>query len=316
MRIVFCGTPEFAVPSLQSLLAQPSFTIEAVVTQPDRPRGRGQSLAAPAVKEAALQEGLRLYQPERIKSDEAYEFFLSIRPDVVVIIAYGQIVPRRLIDLARFGWINLHASLLPQYRGAAPIAWAIVNGETKTGLTTMQIDAGMDTGPMLLQEEMEIGSEQTAPELSRRLAEAGGPLIVKTLLKLAQGAIQPTPQDASQATYAPIIKKENGRIEWARAAQEIYNRIRGLAPWPGAYTTFRGRLCQVWGKPAKASIRLSDTVVSPGGISAGEDGALFVLCGQGTALAVESLQIEGRKRVSAAEFLNGARLASGERFGE
>lgn len=319
MRIVFCGTPEFAVPSLRRLLAEPGFTVEAVVTQPDRPRGRGQTLSAPAVKEAALEAGLHVYQPEKIKSDEAFEFFLRIKPDAVVIIAYGQIVPRRLIDIPRLGWINLHASLLPKYRGAAPIAWAIVNGESKTGLTTMQIDAGMDTGPLLLQQEMEISANETAPELSRRLAEVGAPLIVESLRKLDRGEIQPHAQDASLATYAPIIEKEDGRINWSRTAHEIYNRIRGLAPWPGAHTSFRGRLCHVWGKPAEAVVSLPSAGTTPNvlpGTLTVNIGTLLAACGHGTALAVESVQMEGRKRVSATEFLNGARLAPGERFGE
>ena len=244
---------------------------------------------------------------------------MRIKPDAVVIIAYGQIVPRRLIDIPRLGWINLHASLLPKYRGAAPIAWAIVNGESTTGLTTMQIDAGMDTGPMLLQQEMEIGANETAPELSRRMAEAGAPLIVESLRKLDRGEIQPHAQDASQATYAPIIEKEHGRIDWSRTAHEIYNRIRGLAPWPGAHTSFRGRLCHIWGKPAEAVVSLPSAGTTPNvlpGTLTVNIGTLLAACGHGTALAVESVQMEGRKRVSATEFLNGARLAPGERFGE
>jgi len=319
MRIVFCGTPEFAVPSLRRLLADPSFAVEAVVTQPDRPRGRGQALAAPAVKEAAIEAGLHVYQPETVRADSACDFFLRMKPDAVVIIAYGQIVPKRLIDIPRLGWINLHASLLPKYRGAAPIAWAIVNGEIKTGLTTMQIDAGMDTGPLLLQQEMEIGANETAPELSQRLAEVGGPLIVESLLKLDRGEIRPQPQDASRATYASMIKKEHGRVEWSRTAQEIYNRIRGLAPWPGAYSSFRGRLCHVWGRPTAAMLSLpvagAPANLLPGALAV-DGGTLLVACGHGTTLTVESVQIEGRKRVTATEFLNGARLAPGDRFGE
>ena len=169
----------------------------------------------------------------------------------VVIIAYGQIIPRALIDIPRLGWINLHGSLLPKYRGAAPINWAIVNGETRTGLTTMQIDAGLDTGPMLLKYETAIGADETAPELTARLAEAGAPLMVETLRRLDRGEITPTPQDNSQATLAPPLKKEDGRIDWSLSARKTYNRIRGLQPWPGAFTTFRGKKCQIWGKPLK-----------------------------------------------------------------
>ena len=254
LRIVFCGTPEFGVPSLRRLLSDPDFTIEAVVTQPDRPRGRGQAVSSSPVKEAALEAGVDVYQPEKIKEDSAFDFFKRIAPDAVVIIAYGQIVPARLIEIPRLGWINLHASLLPKYRGAAPIAWAIANGETTTGLTTMQIDAGMDTGPILLQHEIAIAPDETAPELTRRLSEAGAPLIADSLRKLDQGEIRPVPQDASQATYAPLLKKEHGRIDWSLPARQIYNRMRGFAPWPGAYTIFRGQICHVWGHPADSSV--------------------------------------------------------------
>src|SRR5712692_388673 len=248
MRIVFCGTPEFAVPTLKRLLAEPDFTLEAVVTQPDRPRGRGQRVSGSPVKELALDAGLYVYQPEKIKSDSAYEFFKRLAPDAVVIIAYAQIIPARLIEIPRLGWMKLHASLLPKYCGAAPANWAIINGETRTGLTTMQIDAGLDTGPILMQCELAIGANETAPQLLRRMAEAGGPLVVETLRKLDRGEIVPAAQDHAGATLAPRLKKEDGRINWWHTAVQIYNRIRGLEPWPGAFTSFRGRLCHVWGR--------------------------------------------------------------------
>ena len=251
IRIVFCGTPEFAVPTLQRLIAEPGFAIEAVISQPDRPRGRGQQVASSPVKEVALEAGLYVYQPETIKSDSAYEFFKRLQPDAVVIIAYGQIIPPRLIEIPRLGWINLHASLLPKYRGAAPLNWAILNGERRTGLTTTQIDAGMDTGPILRQQEMEIGKEETAPELALRMAEAGAPLVVETLRKLFRGEIRPAPQDHEKATYARPLKKEDGHIDWSLTAEQIYNRIRGLQPWPGAFTTFRSKMCHLWGWPAE-----------------------------------------------------------------
>ncbi len=195
LRIIFCGTPAFAVPSLRHLVARRDFQVEGVVTQPDRPRGRGQEAVSPAVKEAALEAAIPLYRPEKIKSDAAYDYFQRAAPDAVVLIAYGQIIPRRLIDIPRLGWINLHASLLPKYRGAAPIQWAIAGGETRTGLTTMQIDAGLDTGPLLLKYETPIGADETAPELSARLAEAGAALVTETLLKLESGEIMPRAQD-------------------------------------------------------------------------------------------------------------------------
>ena len=313
MRIVFCGTPEFALPSLRRLIEEPDIAIEAVITQPDRPRGRGQQQASSPVKDAAIEAGLYVYQPERIRSDSAYEFFKRVTPDAVVIIAYGQIIPARLLGIPRLSWINLHASLLPRYRGAAPINWAIINGETRTGLTTMRIDPGMDTGPMLLKLETEIGPDETAPELARRMAEAGAPLIVETLHKLDRGEIVPVPQDTSQATLAPLLKKEDGRVNWSFTAQQIYNRIRGLQPWPAAFTTFRGQLCHIWGRPAQAPPG-EMRGASPGTLlNAG--GEVLVACREATWLRLESAQLEGRKRISANEFANGARLRPGDRFG-
>ncbi len=314
MRIVFCGTPEFAVPTLKRLLAKPDFAIEAVVTQPDRPRGRGQRVSSSPVKGLALDAGLYVYQPEKIKSDSAYEFFKRLAPDAVVIIAYGQIIPARLIEIPRLGWINLHASLLPKYRGAAPVNWAILNGETRTGLTTMQIDAGLDTGPILLQQALEIRRDETAPQLAQRLAEAGAALVVATLRQLDRGEITPTPQDHAQATLAPLLKKEDGRINWSLRAQQIYDRIRGLEPWPGAFTTFRGKLCQVWGRPAAAP-ESTAAVGQPPGTLVAEKGELYVACGDMTWLELEAVQLEGRKRVPAGDFAHGARLKPGEQFG-
>jgi methionyl-tRNA formyltransferase len=311
MRIVFCGTPEFAVPSLQRLAAEPGISVEAVITQPDRPRGRGQQVSGSPVKEAALAANLHVYQPETVKSDSAQEFLKRVAPDAVVIIAYGQIIPARLLTIPRLGWINLHASLLPRYRGAAPIHWAIANGETTTGLTTMQIDAGMDTGPTLLQHELKIDADETSPELATRMSAIGAGLIVDSLLRLDRGEISSLPQDREKASYAPILKKEDGRIDWALTAQQIYNRMRGFAPWPGAYTTFRGQTCHVWGRPEK--IAATEGGVAPGGIvSSTKD--VHLVCGEGTYLRLESVQLEGRKRISAREFANGARFGTSESF--
>jgi methionyl-tRNA formyltransferase len=310
MRIVFCGTPEFAVPSLRLLLADPAIQIEAVVTQPDRPRGRGREVGSSAVKEFGLESGLHVYQPEKIKSESAHEFFKRVAPDAVVIIAYGQIVPQSLIEIPRLGWINLHASLLPRYRGAAPINWAILNGEARTGLTTMQIDAGMDTGPILLQKEIEIGPDETAPELVRRLSGAGAPLVVETLRKLASGDIYPVTQDSELATFARMLKKEHGRIHWTDAASKIYNMIRGLDPWPGAYTGFRGQLCHIWGSPAATS---PVQAAAPGTIWTSGEG-VFVACGELSALKLSFIQLEARKRITAHDFVNGVHLQPGEQF--
>jgi methionyl-tRNA formyltransferase len=314
LRIVFCGTPAFAVPALELLIAQSDIRIEGVVTQPDRPRGRSQEISISPIKGTALASGIEVYQPEKVRAPEAQSYFERVAPDCVVIIAYGQIIPARLIAIPRLGWVNVHASLLPKYRGAAPINWAILNGETRTGLTTMQIDAGLDTGPMLLRSELPIGPDEAAPELTARLAQAGAPLIVETLRRLDRGQITPEPQDNSQATLAPPLKKEDGLIDWLRPAAQIYNRIRALQPWPGAFTSFRGKNCQIWGRPAPAAeIADAKTESAAGTVRAGKTG-VYVTCGEGT-LALEFVQLEGRKKITAREFANGARLTPGERFG-
>jgi methionyl-tRNA formyltransferase len=317
MRIVFCGTPEFAVPTLRELLARPDFSVEAVVTQPDRPRGRGHAVTSSPVKEVALGADIYVYQPETTKSDSAYDFFRRVAPEAVVIIAYGQIVPARLIAIPPLGWINLHGSLLPKYRGAAPIAWAIANGETATGLTTMEIDAGMDTGPILLQQTMAIGADETAPELSRRMAQAGAALVIESLAKLGRGEISGRAQNSSDlpgATYAPKLEKKHGRIDWSQSAGQIYNRMRGFAPWPGTYSTFRGQLCHLWGRPADRGVA-AIAGATPGTLLAGGRG-LRVACGESSAIELTEVQLEGRKRITAGEFANGAHVAPGERFGD
>jgi len=314
MRIVFCGTPAFAVPSLQHLLAQSDFEVLAVLTQPDRPRGRGQEMAASAVKQAALAASIPMHQPERVRAPEVQQLLEKLAPDAVVIIAYGQIIPARLLSIPRHGWINLHASLLPKYRGAAPINWAIANGETKAGVTSMRIDAGMDTGDMLLRHEIEIGANETAPELAARLAELGAPLIVETLRGFAADTLRSQPQDHAAATYAPILKREDGRIDWKFRAAQIYNRMRGFTPWPGSYTSFRGQLCHLLGEPVSKTEREKTVAGSPGTLTHAS-GAVWVACGASTALRLTFLKLEGRKQVSASEFANGARLQPGEHFG-
>jgi len=312
MRIVFCGTPEFAVPSLRRLIAEPGFMVKAVVTQPDRPRGRGQKIGSSPVKEAALEAGLHVYQPEKIRSESAQEFFNRMALDAVVIIAYGQIIPAPLLDLPRLGWINLHASLLPHYRGAAPINWAIVNGDTHTGLTTMRIDAGMDTGPTLLKRDITIGPNETAPELAYRMAEAGAPMMVETLTRYDRGEINPMPQKDSEATLAPMLRKDDGRINWRWHSHKIYDRIRGLDPWPGAFSNFRGQLCHLWGVPAVPHANFTGHAKPGQIIEVGKE--IRVACGERSWLKLESVRLEGRKRVSARDFVNGARLVAAEQF--
>lgn len=317
LRLVFFGTPEFALPSLRLLLTRREFQVEAVVTQPDRPRGRGQEVASSAVKDFALNAGLYLYQPEKIGEESVASFFRRMKPDAVVIIAYGQKIPQSLLEIPRLGWINLHGSLLPRYRGAAPIHWAIVNGDTRTGLTTMQVDAGMDTGPVLLQREIEIGPDETAPELSRRMSEAGASLVLDSLHGLDHGEVSLRAQDNAKATKAPLLKREMGRLDWDLSAQQIYNRIRGFEPWPGTFTSFRGQTCRVWGHPETgAHIIVGATPLKldkPGSLAViGSN--LLVACGQSSWLLLEGAQLQGKKRVTAAEFANGARLTAGDAF--
>jgi len=309
--MVFCGTPQFAVPSLQHLLQQPDFEVVGVFTQPDRPKGRGQEISFSPVKTVALAAKLPVHQPAKVRMPGIEEQLRALAPDVIVIIAYGQIIPARLLVIPKLGWINLHASLLPKYRGAAPINWAIVKGETRTGNTTMRIDAGMDTGEILLQEELAIGPEETAPELTVRLAETGAPLMAQTLRGLAAGTLRVRPQNDAAATLAPILRREDGQIDWARSASEIYNRMRGFAPWPGAYTGFRGQICHLWGKP----VSKEKEPAAPGTLLA-PSGGLRVVCGQGSVLELTAVKLEGRRQVSAVEFARGARLQAGERLGK
>jgi methionyl-tRNA formyltransferase len=311
MRLIFCGTPGFAVPTLERLIAE-RFVIDLVMTNPDEPSGRGYELKAPPVKQVALRAGLRVFQPPRLKESATIEFLSRFQPDAIVVVAYGHIIPKTMIDLPRWGCINLHASLLPKYRGAAPIQWALIRGETGTGVTTMRIDEGLDTGDILLKREVDVKNEDTTETLGERLSLVGADLMVETLRRVEHGDLQPRPQDHAQATPAPILKKEDGRIDWALPARDIWNRIRGLRPWPGAYTTFRGKNFHIWSA-------IQPTVGEPHhfepGALVGEHGTLLVACGQGTLLEAEEIQLEGRKRLPAREFLNGVRLSAGERLG-
>lgn len=308
MKLIFFGTPQFAVPTFEGLLAE-GFTVELVVSQPDEPAGRGYEVKPPPVKQAAQKAGIKVFQPAKLKEPATQEFLSQYHPDAIVVVAYGRIIPPWLIDLPRLGCINLHASLLPKYRGAAPIQWALAHGERVTGVTTMKIDPGMDTGDILLAREVEIRDEDTAETLAERLSLLGAELMVETLRGLERGEITPRPQDHAQATLAPMLKKEHGRIDWSLPAQEIAWRVRGLCPWPGAYTTFRGKSLHVWA----ATVSPAASALEPGTLGA-ERGRLFVACGQGTQLEVTELQVEGRKRLAARDFLNGVRLRPGEKL--
>jgi methionyl-tRNA formyltransferase len=305
MVLIFLGTPVFAVPTLERIV-EAGHRVLAVFTQPDRPKGRGGQLTASPVKEAALRLGLPVYQPERIRNPEVVEQLKQMNPDAMVVVGYGQIIPQAIIDIPPRGIINVHASLLPKYRGAAPIQWAIANGETRTGVTTMKIDAGLDTGDMLLKWETDIAPEEDAVALGARLAEAGAELLVRTLRD------NPTPiqQDPAEATYASILKKEDGLIDWNWTASKIFNRSRGFLPWPGAYSVFRGQMFHIW-KSRVASDALQGT---PGLMSAMQN-RLLIACGERTELELLEVQVEGRKRMSAAAFMNGHHLKDDEMLG-
>jgi len=303
MRAVFLGTPEFAVPSLQALAA--NHEVVAVFTQPDRPKGRGNQLAESAVKQQARHLGIAVYQPERVRRPDSFDLLRSLAADIMVVVGYGQIIPQSIIDLPKLGILNVHASLLPKYRGAAPIQWAIANGETETGVTIMQIDAGLDTGAMLKKASLLIEPDETSPELSGRLAPIGAGLLIETIGDLPA----PEKQNEAQATLAPILKKEDGLIDWQRAAAEIYNRFRGFNPWPGAYTTFRGQQLSI------TSAQLANhSNLRPGHCTV-HNKKLVAGCGGGTSLELKEVQLAGKKRMSAEAFLNGYKLATEETLG-
>ncbi len=304
------GTPEFAVPSLERLILD-GHQVAAVLTQPDKPAGREKHLHAPPVKEFALEHQIPVHQPAKIKTNEEVRgIFESTKPDACVVAAYGKILPEWLLAIPRLGCINVHASLLPKYRGAAPINWAIANGERETGVTIMQMDAGMDTGPVLAKRATRIGEQETAPELTARLAQLGAELLSETLPRIERAEIKPVPQDDSEATYAPLLKREDGLIDWRMSAREIANRVRAFQPWPGTHTQFRGSRLIIW-----RALEVFDPVGAsePGTIlSIGE--TMTIACAGSSALCVEEVQIEGKRRVSAREFANGARLKVGDRI--
>jgi len=296
------GTPAFAVPSLERTV-DAGHDVVAVFTQPDRPKGRGQKDAMSPVKESALRLGLAVHQPERVRRPEVVEQLRMMTSEAMVVVGYGQIIPKSILDLPPCGIINVHASLLPKYRGAAPIQWAIARGETSTGVTTMRINEGLDTGDILLQWETAIGPQENALDLGRRLAVAGAELLVRTLAELP--TIQPQPQNESQATYAPILEKEDGKIDWRLSAREILNRIRGFEPWPGGYGFLRGQRLQIW-KAAAGEPKL------PPGTLLAIHHKLYAGCGTGESIEMQEVQLEGKKRMPAAAFLNGFPISADE----
>ena len=308
------GTPESAVPTLRRCL-EDGHEVAAVWTQPDRPAGRGNRIHVPPVKEFALSRGLTVRQPPKIRTEEALEMFSGERADAAVVVAYGRILPPAYLRAPRRGCVNVHFSLLPKYRGAAPVNWAIVRGERVTGVTTMLMDEGLDTGPVLLQRETAIFDGETAPQLLARLAESGAELLSETLARLDE--IAPREQDGSGATLAPVLRREDGLIDWSVEAEQIERRVRGFQPWPNAHTSHAGRHLVVWRAQA---LRAEDTAArgeapAPGQIVEAKGDALTVACGGGTALRLVEVQPEGKRRMSARDFINGARVAAGERLG-
>jgi methionyl-tRNA formyltransferase len=307
MRVIFMGTPTFALPSFEALRERGEDVI-AVVTQPDRPQGRGHTLAPPPVKLAALQAGVPIQQPEKVRHADFLEWCRSAAPDLIIVVAFGQILPKALLEVPGHGCINVHASLLPKYRGAAPIAWAIIRGETQTGITTMHMDAGMDTGPMLLRRSLAIRPDDTAGTLSERLSHLGAQTLNETLDALKAGRLSPTPQDASQATLAPLLKKDDGRINWRQPAAAIEALVRGLDPWPGAWADYEGEPWRVW----KARVQPDEG--EPGVVLRADPTGILVGAATGSVLIIE-LQAPGKRRLTAREYLAGHAITPGVRVG-
>lgn len=310
MNLVFCGTPDFAVPTLESVIGA-GHHVSLVITQPDRAAGRGLEVQPSPMKLAALRHELEIVQPEKIRNNPELRARLEeIRPDAIVVVAYGRIIPLWMLELPRFGNINLHGSLLPKYRGAAPIQWAVANGETVTGVTTMLLDVGLDTGDMLLAQAVPIGQEETAVEVYGTLAPVGAELMVRTLRGLEHGTLVPQAQNHALATLAPILKREDGLIDFSRSSRQVYDRWRGFQPWPGAYTTFRGKKLLVQRMHVGSGLAEGEA-----GTLQVQEGVMAVACGEGSLLCLDEVQMEGKRRMSAADFLRGYQLRTGERLG-
>ncbi len=315
MRVVFMGTPDFAVPTLTALLDS-EYSVVGVVTQPDRPRGRGKAVTPSPIKELALSRQIPIIQPEKMKHPDFLSALQAWEADVFVVAAFGRILPKIVLDLPPRGCLNVHSSLLPKYRGAGPIQWALINGESETGITTMLMDEGMDTGPILLQEAVMIESEDTTMELTNRLAQVGGQLLVKTLRLWEAKEITPTAQDTAVATMAPMLKKEDGAIEWDQSASTIHHRIRGLSPWPGAYTFCQQDRLSIWkANPRVDEVAAAVGLETPGTIVEIEKHEILVKTGEGI-LGITELQMANRKRMAVAQFLAGYPLTSGMRFAD
>ncbi|KJF26879.1 methionyl-tRNA formyltransferase [Clostridium aceticum] len=299
MRIVFMGTPDFAVPSLEALIEE-NYNVVGVFTQPDRPKGRGKKLAMPPIKEKALEHNLQVFQPSSLKDIKTVELIKEMNPDVIVVVAYGQILTKEVLEIPALGCINVHGSLLPKYRGAGPIQWAIIHGEKTTGITTMYMEEGLDTGDMILKEEVSIGENETAGELYHRLALVGGDLLKKTLIQIRQGNAPREKQREELSSYAPMLTKELGEIQWHKTAEEIHNLIRGTIPWPMSYTTYLGKTMKIW----KSSVMTDEISHEPGKIVEVLKDKIYVATGKDL-LVIEEVQFSGGKRLSVKDFLVG-----------
>ncbi|OJU12614.1 MAG: methionyl-tRNA formyltransferase [Clostridiales bacterium 43-6] len=308
MNIVYMGTPGFAVPPLEALIGA-GHRVQGVFTMPDKPKGRGYALTPTPVKECALAHHLTVYQNNSMRDGEALKILQELNPELIVVVAYGKILPKEILQLPKYGCVNVHASLLPKYRGASPVQWSIVCGETQTGVTTMLLDEGMDTGDILQMRKIAIGPDETAEELMTRLCDLGAELLLSTLTGLESGAITPVKQDSSEASYAPIIKKEDGLIDWTAGAQSIHNLARGLRPWPTAYTILEGKLLKIF----KTAV-LGTTDKKAGTVTEARN-SLIVACGDGIELEITELQLEGSKRMAACDMLRGRKIESGTLLG-
>ncbi|PWB79195.1 MAG: methionyl-tRNA formyltransferase [Holophagae bacterium] len=312
MRVVFFGTPEFAVPTLDQLVAS-RHEVVRVVSRPDKPVGRDQVVTAPAVVQAALRHGIEVWQPSSLKGDQAVAELAAFGVDAAVVVAYGRLIPAALLAVPRHGFVNLHPSLLPRHRGPSPIQWALVCGDRSTGVTTMLLDEGMDTGPILLQKRVEIDRRDTAEQLAPRLAELGAALVVETLDRLAAGTITARPQPEDGANQTPMLRREFGKVDWSMPARQLVNRLRGLTPWPGLYTTFRGSRLKIFGLEEVMPPPAGDE--SPGSVLVADATGVMVRCGRMSAARITEMQREGRRRLPADAFQIGERVSRGERFG-
>lgn len=309
MKVIFMGTPDFSVGTLEALI-KAGHEITLAVTQPDKPKGRGKAMQYPPVKEAALEHGIEVYQPRRVREPECIEYLRKYEADIIVVVAFGQILPKEILEMPKYGCVNVHASLLPKYRGAAPIQWAVINGERVTGVTTMRMDEGLDTGDMILKEEVTLAEDETGGSLFERLAKTGAELCVRTLKAIEEGTATYTPQNHEESTHTTMIQKQLGEIDWSKSAQELEQLVRGLNPWPSAYTHLNGKTLKIW----KTSVLESETGKEPGTVEVGKN-TIAVQTGKGM-LQLEEIQLEGKKRMPTDAFLRGVSLETGEKLGE